>query len=133
MMILIGSHWHKYHDEYMEVLEGCIEFTLEGKVTMLRPGDAPLRIPRMQVHSFKFLKGVPTVFTEKTDPAGDFKERFFAILLDTPDGQPTFVSALRSFYDGDTYAALPGGFKLLDQAVTLTLGAMVRFWYPVKI
>lgn len=34
---------------------------------------------------------------------------------------PGFFMTMRVFYDGDCYAALPGGFKMLDYAVSTYL------------
>lgn len=114
----------------MEVLAGRIDFVLDGKPTTLKPGDPPLHIPKFHVHSFKFVKGVRTTFTEKTDPAGDFKEQFFAELLDSADGMPNLFTVIRSFYDGDTYIALPGGIRAVDETVTWALGALSKWWRP---
>lgn len=128
----IGSHWHKNHDEYMEVLQGRIDFTLDGQTTTLTPGDPPLHIPKLHVHSFKFIKGVPTTFTEKTMPVGDFKEKFFGELLSSEDGTPNLWTVMRSFYEGDTFLALPGGWKGLDENVTWAMGRLARWWEPGK-
>jgi mannose-6-phosphate isomerase-like protein (cupin superfamily) len=124
----IGGHWHKHHDEYMNVLSGRVAFTLDGKTVILKPGDAPLHISAWHVHSFKFFKGEPSVLVERTDPVGDFKMDFFEDLLDT--GEIDMVRAFRAFYNGDTYVALPFGVKLLDQAFTLALGAVITWWFP---
>lgn len=124
----IGAHWHKHHDEFMEVLSGRVSFTLDGKTIILKPGDDPIKIPRLHIHSFKFFKGEPSVFTERTDPVGEFKMDFFEDLLDT--GEIDMLRAFRAFYQGDTYIALPGNFRLLDQAFTIGVGAIVAWWFP---
>jgi mannose-6-phosphate isomerase-like protein (cupin superfamily) len=98
---VVGSHWHKHHNEYMGVLSGRIALTLDGETTILKAGDSPLFIPRLHVHSFKFFAGEPATFTEKTNPAGSFKEAFFEDIFEA--GEPTLVTAMRAFYDGDTY------------------------------
>jgi hypothetical protein len=46
-------------------------------------------------------------------------------LLD--DGAINMVSAFRAFYHGDTYIALPGNIKLLDQAFTWSIGGIVSW------
>ncbi|KAK5156763.1 hypothetical protein LTS14_004976 [Recurvomyces mirabilis] len=125
---VIGSHWHKYHDEYMQVFHGRIAFTMDGKETILTPLSERLYIPRLHVHSFKFFPGEAASFTEKTNPAGDFKESFFEDIFEL--GQPTFATAMRSFYDGDTYVALPGGIKVLDEAYTTVVGRFMKWMYP---
>ncbi len=109
------GHWHKYHDEYMQVLEGRISFTLEGKTCVLSAGDPALKLPRGLVHSFKCFKGERATLKVCTDPAGDFKELFFRDFFQI--GKPGFWIAMRAFYDGDTYISLPGNIKIVDQVV----------------
>ena len=114
----------------MEVISGRLEFFMDGKGTILTENDPPLVIPRYHVHSFRFFKGEPATFKEKTDPPGDFKETFFENLLD--DGKLTIASTLRACYWGDTYLALPGGIKLLDQVFTLLTGPIASYFFPQK-
>ena len=114
----------------MQVVKGRVEFTANGKTVIGKAGDDVLTIPRMHTHSFKMFKGEATILKEYTTPAGDFKESFFEDLLD--DGGMTLSSALRAGYYGDTYFALPGGFKLIDQAVTLGLGGIAAYFFPQK-
>lgn len=127
---VIGRHWHKHHDEYMQVQSGRIAFTLDDEHVVLTPEAGVLHIPKLHVHGFKFFAGEPTTFTERTDPAGEFKEKFFNDLLE--HGSPTFATAMRSFYDGDTYVACPGGIKLVDEVVTTVLGGIMKLLYPMK-
>ena len=115
-LLEVGAHWHKYHDEYMQVLEGRMSFTLEGKTTVLSAGDPALKLPRGHVHSAICFKGERTTVKERTDPAGDFKQLFFRDLLQS--GKPGFWIAMRAFYDGDTYVSLPGNVKIVDQVVS---------------
>lgn len=148
----IPNHWHKYHDEYMEVLEGTVTFTIDGKKTTVHAGSGEvLFVPRMAVHGFTFVKGVKTVLKEYTNPVGDFKEayvygslpqevraakspltcreRFFRDVMQTAtDHGPKILMAIRAFREGDTYVALPGGFKAVDQAVSAaqSLGGSAR-------
>jgi hypothetical protein len=63
--------------QYMQVLEGRIDFTLDGEAVTLTSSDPALFIPRGHTHSFKFCKGVVTRLREKINPPGDFKEAFF--------------------------------------------------------
>ena len=126
----IGAHWHKTHDEYMSVLSGRVQFTLDDQVVVLTPDDEPIKIPRWHVHSFKFFKGEPAVFKEKTDPTGEFKMDFFEDLLDT--GEIDMVRAFRAFYNGDTYIALPFGIRAIDQVFTYGVGAVITWLYPQK-
>lgn len=62
------------------------------------------------------VKGIPVKFKEKTIPSGTFKTRFFQDMGQS-GGFPSFFLLFRSFYEGDTYVALPGGFKTLDRLV----------------
>lgn len=128
--LTVPNHWHKYHDEYMEVLRGRVAMRLEGKETILTPESGRFHIPRMSVHGLEIVEGVETVFTERTDPPGDFKEKFFEDIFDTPTRVMTSSSAFRSFYDGDCYMALPGGFKLVDIVATNVLGYVASWLVP---
>ncbi len=59
-------------------------------------------------------------FTERTVPTGTFKALFFQDLFRSPTpAMPSFLMVMRVFYDGDTFVALPGGFKAVDYAVRL--------------
>lgn len=116
----VPSHWHRYHDEHMQVVYGRVEFTCDGKTTVRGPEDGELVIPRLHVHGLRFLKGEAAMFTEKTNPTGTFKREFFEDLLET--GDMNVLKVWRAFYYGDTFIALPGGFKIMDQVVTLSLG-----------
>jgi mannose-6-phosphate isomerase-like protein (cupin superfamily) len=127
---IIPPHWHKYYDEHMHVTAGRVEFTLDGKSVILKPGDPPLVIERCHVHSVRFLKGEAATFVERTNPTGEFKQDFFENLLD--DGPWSTWTAFRAFYYGDTYAAMPGGFKIVDEAVTLSLGWLTSWVFPQK-
>jgi mannose-6-phosphate isomerase-like protein (cupin superfamily) len=126
----IGAHWHKTHDEFMHVIRGRVQFTLDGKDIVLEPGMEPIKIPRWHVHSFKFFKGEASTFVERTDPVGEFKMEFFEDLLDT--GEIDMVRAFRAFYQGDTYIALPFGIRAIDQVFTIGVGAVVTWLYPQK-
>jgi hypothetical protein len=114
----------------MQVIKGRVEFSHKGNTVIGRPGDEKLIIPRMDTHGFKFFKGEATILKEFTDPTGDFKESFFEDLLD--DGNINAISALRAGYYGDTYFAMPGDIKLLEQAVTLGVGGIVAYFWPQK-
>ncbi|KAK5136022.1 hypothetical protein LTR08_004276 [Meristemomyces frigidus] len=126
----IPRHWHKHHDEYMQVLSGRIAFTLDSESVILTPEMGVLHIPRLHVHGFKFFAGEAAAFTEKTDPPGDFKQEFFEDIFEA--GQPTFATSMRAFYDGDTYLECPGGFSMVDVVVTTVIGAAMTYLYPRK-
>lgn len=72
---VIPEHWHKYHDEYMTVLDGRIEFTVDGKKVIKKKGDDTFTVKRRTVHGFKFLTGEGKVtLKEVCNPPGDYKE-----------------------------------------------------------
>ena len=114
----------------MQVIKGRVKLSHKGKTIIAKAGDDKYVIPRMDAHGFKFFKGEATILKEFTDPAGDFKEKFFEDLLD--DGNINTIAAIRAGYYGDTYFALPGSFKLFEQAVTLGVGSVVAFFWPQK-
>jgi len=125
----VPGHWHKYHDEYMEILSGRMNFYLEGSGSVIvSAGDARLKIPRWHVHSFAAFPGEACVLKELTDPSGDFKAEFFRDI--TQSGQMTVLGALRSFYNGDAYVSLPGNFKIIDQVFIAIAGTIARFFQP---
>ena len=64
--------------------------------------------------------------TERTIPSGTFKALFFQDLLQY-DTMPGFFMTMRVFYDGDCYAALPGGFKMVDYAVSTYIRTYIVF------
>jgi hypothetical protein len=101
----------------MEVISGRMKFFINNKPTIATPSDGPISIPRGTVHGFTAFVGEPASFTEKTVPSGDYKALFFQDLFQA--GSPGVLMAFRAFYDGDTWVALPGGFKWLDQLVSL--------------
>ncbi len=103
---------------------------LDGKAVTATPNDPILFIPRRHTHSFKFCKGEPTVLKEKTNPSGDFKEKFFKDLFD--GSEASFTSAMRAGYRGDMIVALPGEISLLDRAFTNAMGAFIAWLFPQK-
>lgn len=129
----IGTHWHRYHDEYMQVIQGRVKFTLDGKEIVLNAGDTPTKIPRYVVHGFKFYEGEPATLKEYTDPVGSFKQEFFEDLFhEGPISELSFLQVVRVFYDGDTYIALPGNIRILDQLFTWTVGYIASWIVPRK-
>ncbi|KAK6386917.1 hypothetical protein LTS17_000181 [Exophiala oligosperma] len=131
----VPPHWHKYHDEYLTVLEGRIEANLEGKgKTVINAGDEAFFVPRWHVHSMKGFQGEKTVLRETAVPAetwGLGKALFFNDALGQ-DGRPGFWRLLRVAYDGDLYPPLPGGIKFIDQAFVTVLGFIAKFFVQAK-
>ncbi|KAF2490993.1 hypothetical protein BU16DRAFT_530568 [Lophium mytilinum] len=131
MKLEVPGHWHKYHDEYMEVLRGRMTLYLEGTGSVvLAAGDERLKIPRWHVHSFAAFEGEEAVLKELTDPSGEFKAEFFRNA--TQSGSMNITDALRAFWEGDAYVSLPGNIKLLDQAFIAVAGTIAKFFWPAK-
>ena len=124
----VPRHWHKYHDEYMACTEGHVELYLDGNTVIAKPGDPAVFIERRKVHGFKFPKGEKAVLKEMTQPTGEFKQRFFEDILSAWG----FWNAMRGFADGDTYVALPGPFRWLDEVYMFVIGALVKVVNPRK-
>lgn len=66
---------HKYHDEYMRVLEGRIEITLDGQKRIVTADDGEQLIRAPLVHGLRSFKGERLVMLEQTTPPGDYKAR----------------------------------------------------------
>ncbi|KAI0399320.1 hypothetical protein F4802DRAFT_53911 [Xylaria palmicola] len=79
----ILPHWHKGHTEYLSVIEGRIELTLNGDKLILKAGDPALRVPRRVVHSFSSFKGERVILRERPDPAGLYSAMFFNDVFST--------------------------------------------------
>ena len=126
----VPRHWHKYHDEYMACTEGQIELSLDNEIIVAKPGDPPVFLERRRVHGFKFNgpKGQKAVLKEMTQPTGEFKQHFFEDIFE----ELGFWGFMRGFADGDTYPALPGPFRWLDELYMLVIGALAKVMYPRK-
>lgn len=124
----VPDHWHKHHDEYMTAEEGEIELHLDGETITTKPGDPVVFIKRCHVHGFKFPKGQRAVLKEMTQPTGEFKQRFFEDIFENWG----FWGAMRGFADGDTYLALPGPFRWLDELYMFVIGLLVKVFNPRK-
>lgn len=130
-VMTVPNHWHRDHDEIVEVLEGRMIFYLDGKEYVKSAGDPPLLIPRGHVHGFTTIKGEFVRATERTKTAGDFKARFFQDLLQG-GSLPGFLMTMRVSYDGDMYPSLPGGFKSLDWLFVTIVGLIAKPFVPAK-
>ena len=125
-LIEVPKHWHKHHDEYMACIEGQIELYLEGQTILAKPGDPPVFLERRRVHGFKFPHGKKAVLKELTQPTGEFKQHFFEDIFENLG----FWGVMRGFADGDTYIALPGPFRWLDELYMLVIGALASLFHP---
>ncbi|KAI9162781.1 hypothetical protein HJFPF1_04373 [Paramyrothecium foliicola] len=127
----IPPHWHKNHQEYLSVVEGRVEITLDGRTTIMNAGDPAVLVPRRTVHSVKGFQGERLVFREKPDPAGIYKALFFNDVF-SKGGFGGLWHTLRAFYDGDTYLALPLGSRILDEAFVTILGGLAHLFVSKK-
>ncbi|MCJ1401130.1 hypothetical protein MMC11_004342 [Xylographa trunciseda] len=132
VVLAVPGHWHKEHDEIVEVLEGRMIFYLDGKELVTSAGDPPILIRRGHIHGFTVIKGERVRATERTVPAGTFKALFFQDMFQDGKGLPGFLLAMRASYDGDMYTSLPGGFKTLDYLFTAVVGSLAKPFVPAK-
>lgn len=72
--MVVPRHWHKYHDEYWEVLEGRVKVYTGGEEFVMTVGDPQRTTPRRTVHGLTAFKGERMVLKESTTPNGPFKE-----------------------------------------------------------
>ncbi|KAI0202413.1 hypothetical protein F4808DRAFT_421540 [Astrocystis sublimbata] len=127
----VPPHWHKEHSEYLSVIQGRIELTLNGDTVILSPGDPALLVPRRAIHSFVSFAGERVVLRERPDPAGLYKAMFFNDILSTGTFGG-FWHILRAFYDGDTYIALPLHSQFLDELFMAVFGRIAHLIAPRK-
>ncbi|KAG9239867.1 hypothetical protein BJ878DRAFT_546915 [Calycina marina] len=126
-------HWHKNHDEHFSVLEGRLEFTLDGKEMIIKAGDPETFVPRRKVHQVKGFKGERLVFRERPDPAGMYKALFFNdVFAYGSIGPGNIWHTLRAFYDGDAYIALPLRSQVVDQVFITLFGGLARLFVAKK-
>ncbi|KAH7010741.1 hypothetical protein B0J12DRAFT_751381 [Macrophomina phaseolina] len=124
-------HWHEHHTEHITILEGSALVTVEGKTSRVHSGDPECVVPATQVHSIKSIRGEKMVLRESPEPAGLYKAQFFHDFFSSGT-YPGFWHALRAFYNGDTYIALPGNIKLLDKAFILVFGGIAKLFITPK-
>lgn len=93
-IVNVPPHWHKVsklplprgtwdhhhillekqkHGEYHIVLDGRLEVTVDGKVIILKAGDAALYVPPKAVHSIRSFPGERMVAQERAEPPGTYK------------------------------------------------------------
>jgi hypothetical protein len=70
----VPMHWHQYHDEYLEVLEGDLDIYYNGSWHRTSPMDGKIVVGRTEVHGFRGILGKRMVVKEAVDPVGDYKE-----------------------------------------------------------
>ncbi|MCC7117647.1 MAG: cupin domain-containing protein [Anaerolineales bacterium] len=85
----VPPHFHKDHSETFYVLDGQVEWTVEGETHILNAGDA-LYVPPNTVHSVRVLGGKDSHNMLIYEPGGyedqvDFKMNYTAEELATPE------------------------------------------------
>ncbi|KAI1084816.1 hypothetical protein F5B20DRAFT_523307 [Whalleya microplaca] len=131
-VIYVPPHWHKTHAEYLSVLEGRVEVTVNGDKVILKAGDPALFVPRRVVHSIKGFKNEKLVIRERPDPAGMYKAMFFNDIASTGTFG-NFWHILRVFYDWETYLALPLYFQFFDEVFMTIFGGIAHLFAPRKL
>lgn len=83
----IPLHVHKNEDEFYKVVEGEVEFTLDGKTALLKAGDS-IFLPRNIPHTWKVVGNGNAIVDLSIFPAG--LENMFEELNKLPAGPPDF-------------------------------------------
>ncbi|KAK8006883.1 Pre-mRNA-splicing factor prp1 [Apiospora arundinis] len=163
--VYVPPHWHKatpppllhprLHGEYHVVIEGRLEITLDGKITILNAGDPSLYVPPKAVHSIRSFPGERMVAQERADPPGTYKlewvpststvqscyntddaapgsHRFFNDALSTGEFNNSKAHLVRALYDGDGYLPLAFGIKPLEEVLMWMIATLARLFAPPK-
>jgi len=83
----IPMHVHENEDEIFHILEGQMEFELQGKTNLLSKGDM-IFLPRMVPHSFRVVGDIKCKAIVTVVPSGI--EEMFESLSALPPGPPDF-------------------------------------------
>ncbi|CAN8095613.1 unnamed protein product [Discula destructiva] len=130
----VPAHWHKGHDEHMQVFEGRFKLILEGKTRILTPDDGEVRIPARAIHEINGFPGEKLIFRERTSPPGDYKVSFFNDLSSGLEGRDPGLDWYRIWHtirvcsDGDTIPTLGLHFKAIDVLVIHFLGFLAKLF-----
>ncbi|KAJ4985467.1 hypothetical protein SVAN01_09032 [Stagonosporopsis vannaccii] len=73
-LFTVPMHWHRYHDEYLSILEGELDIYCDGIWRRMTPNDGMLVVKRCTVHGFAGIPGVRMVLREACQPDGEYKE-----------------------------------------------------------
>ena len=84
----IPMHIHKNEDELYRVIEGEVEFTVDGKTTLLNGGDS-IFLPRNIPHTWKVVGTNNATVDLTIFPSG--LETMFEELNNLPAGPPDFL------------------------------------------
>ncbi|MGB0034434.1 MAG: cupin domain-containing protein [Candidatus Acidiferrales bacterium] len=85
--VMVPLHYHTREDEIFYIVEGELEFTIEGKV-ILAKGGTTVHVPREVEHAFKVIGSKPNKTIITLVPAG--AEEMFRKLSLLPPGPPDF-------------------------------------------
>lgn len=92
----VTEHYHQESDELFQVLEGELTFRINGKTTVLGPGEE-LLVPRMALHSISNKSGAETKSLVTFKPVAD-QGKFFQISMflahENPDDKNLVFKAL---------------------------------------
>lgn len=83
----IPTHVHTREDEVFRVLKGQVEITVDGTITLLKPGDTAFA-PRNVPHAWLVVGTEKAKMISTAFPAGI--ERMFRELSELPPGPPDF-------------------------------------------
>ncbi|KIK51400.1 hypothetical protein GYMLUDRAFT_50556 [Collybiopsis luxurians FD-317 M1] len=130
-------HWHESHDEIITVREGKLKVTLGSVIKTYTPETGDAFIPRGVPHALESFRGVPCVFTERTNPTNfDTKEIFFRNAVALPGGfsGSSVFQVMQVFYYGDMFPVFPIHSKWLEKAFVIVLGGYIAplLGYRVK-
>lgn len=70
--ISVPVHWHKKHTERHLVIEGRVEFTINGVTRIFTQGEETY-IPPYTLHGIRGFRGERLVIREVADPPGNYK------------------------------------------------------------
>lgn len=72
-LFYVPKHWHEFHDEHTEILEGKLNIFINDKWHVVTPETGKVVIPRGIVHGFLGEKGTKMTLKEFVYPGGDYK------------------------------------------------------------
>ncbi|KAF5365258.1 hypothetical protein D9758_005397 [Tetrapyrgos nigripes] len=132
--LFVPAHWHETHDEVMLIVKGKLEIMLGSTWRTYTPEDGEVTIPKGTVHSLRSLKGVETVFHEKTEPMDEEKELFFRNIFSIEGGMnANLLPAMQVFYHGDTLPAFPVHLPWLEKAFIVIFGYYLAPWFGYRL
>ncbi|PSN69666.1 hypothetical protein BS50DRAFT_674216 [Corynespora cassiicola Philippines] len=126
---VVPLHWHQYHDEHLEILEGALNIYHHDKWHLVTPESGVVFAERGMVHGFKSIPGVRLVLKERVTPTGDYKVAFFKDVGQRGSAGPGFWLVMRIAYYNDLYPWL-SRFKWIDWMFVTLVGGFARLFEP---